>query len=472
MKDKVMEVIERYKLIEEKDNILIGLSGGPDSMALLYVLLEIKEDIDFNVLVAHVNHGVRGKEALEDEIFVKNLAKKLNLPYYSTRVNMDEYARKHKISSEEAGRILRYGFFRKVLASVGGGKIAVAHNKNDQAETLLMRFFRGTGIDGLKGMEYISGDIIRPILGIDRQEIERYLAERNIETRLDRTNLEPIYSRNRIRLELIPYIEKYYNPNIIDALWRTSMIAAIDSHFLEEYSENTFNRLIKEKKANRLVIDGNLFLEEHRSIQQRVIRKGLFHINGDLQGITNKHISDVLTLFVEKGTGREIDLPNNIIAKTSYDDFIIEKKKEVDNSHFLYKINVEDIKGEGIIKHGFSFKLLPIDKVKTNWKDKFIKYFDYDKIIGGLYIRNRRPGDRFVPYGMKGSKKIKDYFIDEKIPKEERDRIPLITDDKNILWVVGYRSSDLYKITEDTKNVLIVQFLKYEVEEDKDGKCY
>lgn len=161
---------------------------------------------------------------------------------------MDQYAKERRISSEEAGRALRYGFFRKILNKIGGGKIAVAHNKNDQAETLLMRFFRGTGIDGLKGMEYRNGDIIRPILGIEREEIEKYLLDNNFETRLDKTNLEPIYNRNRIRLELIPYIEKYFNPNIIDTLWRTSNILSIDSRFLEKYSEETYIKLVKKRK--------------------------------------------------------------------------------------------------------------------------------------------------------------------------------------------------------------------------------
>ncbi|MFS8542049.1 MAG: tRNA lysidine(34) synthetase TilS, partial [Tissierellales bacterium] len=188
MKEKVLDVIRKYNLIEDKDNILIGLSGGPDSMALLFVLLEIKEYIDFNIFIAHVNHGVRGKEALEDEKFVEELANRLNLPYFSKTVNMDEYAKIKKMSSEEAGRELRYEFFREVLSKIGGGKIAVAHNKNDQAETLLMRILRGTGLEGLKGMEYKKGDIIRPLLGIERKEIENFLKERNIEYRIDRTN--------------------------------------------------------------------------------------------------------------------------------------------------------------------------------------------------------------------------------------------------------------------------------------------
>lgn len=462
MKDKVLEVVKKYKLIEEGDNIVLGLSGGPDSMALLYVLLDIKKAIDFNIYIAHLNHGVRGKEALEDQLFVEQLAKKLGLTCYSKTVNMDEYAKKAGLSSEEAGRKLRYDFFREILDKIGGGKIAVAHNKNDQAETLIMRFFRGTGIDGLKGMEYISDDIIRPILGIEREEIERYLKKKNIETRIDKTNLEPIYNRNKIRLELIPYIEENFNSNIIDTLWRTSRICSIDSDFLEQYAQKSYNSMVKKKLKDSIILDGEKFVEEHESIQRRIIRNCILDIKGDLQGITEKHILDVLMLFLERGTGKSIDLIDNIIAKTSYDEFIIEKKYIIEQKKdYMYKLDMEGTTYIDEIGYSFNVKVLPvtdIDKIDKN--KRFIKYFDYDKIKGDLYVRNRKAGDRFVPYGMKGTKKIKDYFIDEKIPKDKRDSIPLLTDDENILWIVGYRSSELYKITPNTKRVLVVSLNK------------
>ncbi|HLR36336.1 MAG TPA: tRNA lysidine(34) synthetase TilS, partial [Tissierellales bacterium] len=212
MEGKVLETIRNYNLIDEGDQVVIGVSGGPDSMALLYILLDIKKVIPFNIYVAHVNHGVRGEAANKDEEFVRNICKDLNFPFYSIKVNMYEYAKDHNMTGEEAGRKLRYDFFKKVLKKHGRGKIAVAHNKNDQAETLIMRFMRGTGIDGLKGIPYKRGNIIRPLLEINRDEIEAYIGENKIDTRLDKTNLEPIYNRNKIRLELMPYIEENFNP--------------------------------------------------------------------------------------------------------------------------------------------------------------------------------------------------------------------------------------------------------------------
>jgi len=467
MKEKVLDVIRRYNLIEDKDNILIGLSGGPDSMALLFVLLEIKEDIDFNIFIAHVNHGVRGEEALEDEKFVEELANRLSLPYFSKTVNMDEYAKTKKMSSEEAGRELRYEFFREVLSKIGGGKIAVAHNKNDQAETLLMRFLRGTGLEGLKGMEYKKGDIIRPLLGIERKEIEIFLKERNIEYRIDRTNLEPIYGRNKIRLNLIPYIKENFNPNIIDTLWRTSEIVGIDNDFIEMQCDKIYNSVVKERLNNSIILDGNAFVSQHTSIQYRIIRNCLLEINGNLQGFTYKHISDVVFLFLERGTGKSIHLTNNIVAKTSYDDFIIERKEKEENKEFVYPLKLNSITYVKEIGYWFNIKVEPIKQleIKNINNNEFIKYFDYDKVIGNLCVRSRRSGDRFIPFGMKGSKKVKDYFIDEKIPKDKRDKIPLVVDDKNIIWVVGYRISDQYKITKNTKNVLIIEVKNQHIEE-------
>ena len=458
MKEKVLSVIREYNLIKEKENIVIGVSGGPDSMALLYVLLEIRTLLNFNIHIAHVNHGVRGEEAKNDQLFVERIAKELNLQYYTKNVNMFQYGKEKGITSEEAGRELRYGFFREVLENVGGGKIAVAHNMNDQAETLLMRFMRGTGIDGLKGMEFIYKDIIRPILGIDRKEIEAYIERNRIETVLDRTNLQPIYTRNKVRLELIPYIEKNFNPNIINTLWRMSRISDCDSKFLDDYSEMKFNIIVKKQDKHSIILNGDKFLEEDRSIQQRIIRNAILKINGSLQGISEIQISSVLNLFLTSQTGKEVHLSNDLIAKNSYGDLIIEKGIKKEEDKYLYRL---DFPGSTVLEYiGYSFHIRIInndDNFRMN-KSRNTRYFDFDMVKGNLNVRNRRDGDRFIPFGMKGKKKIKDYFIDEKVLKELRNRIPLIVDDENILWVVGYRTNELFKINSDTKRVLEISF--------------
>ncbi|MDR7855679.1 tRNA lysidine(34) synthetase TilS [Tissierella sp.] len=460
MKEKVLSTINEYNLIKENENIVVGVSGGPDSMALLYVLMDIRTSINFNLLIAHVNHGVRGEDAKNDQLFVEDIAKELNIPYYAKDVNMIEYGKEKGISSEEAGRELRYGFFREILQALGGGKIAVAHNMNDQGETLLMRIMRGTGIDGLKGMEFINQDIIRPILGIDRKEIEEYIEKNGIRTVLDKTNLMPIYSRNKVRLELIPYIQDNFNPNIINTLWRMSKIAAIDSNFLESYSEKRFNIMVKNQDKHCIILNRDMFLSEDKSIQQRIIRISILKINDSLHGISENQISSALNIFSMSETGKEVHMSNNIVAKTSYGDLIIERYKEKINNKYFYELKLSEINSCEDIGYSFNLGVFSVDHNFVMDKNKFTRYFDFDKILGKIAVRSRLNGDKFTPFGMAGTKKLKDYFIDEKVPKELRDSIPIIVDEENILWLVGYRTNENYKLTKDTKNVLVISYNK------------
>lgn len=450
----VLDNILKYNLISKGDNVVIGLSGGPDSMALLYCLYEIHKNLGFNLIAAHVNHGVRGEEALADQLFTEEICKRLNITYHTVNVDMNQYGREKGITAEEAGRELRYGFFRSLLKNAGGGKIAVAHNKNDQAETLLMRIMRGTGIDGLKGMEFKTGDIIRPLLNVSREKIEDYIRVNNIETVLDKTNLLPIYSRNKVRLELIPYIEDNFNPNIVDSLWRLSQTTSLDTDFLESYCKERYNLIVKKEQENCIIIDGVKFNGEQRSIKQRLLRLAIQNLSGDLQGFTEKHIVSTLELFTKLETGKQINLPNGLICRISYEDLIIEILNDITHDDFNYKLEV----GENYFKSlNLNLKLSIIDNYNGLHLGKDNKYFDYDKIRGNLYIRNRKYGDKFTPLGMKGSKKIKDYFIDKKIPREKRDKIPLLVDEENIIWIIGYGVSELYKVSEDTTKILMIE---------------
>lgn len=451
----VLGNILKYNLIAKKDNVVIGLSGGPDSMALLYCLYEIQKDIDFNIVAAHVNHGVRGEDALADQRFTEDVCNNLGIPYYTINVDMNKYGIEKGITSEEAGRELRYGFFRKLLKDLGEGKIAVAHNKNDQAETLLMRIMRGTGIDGLKGMEFKSGDVIRPILNISRKDIEQFIEANNIKTVLDKTNLFPIYSRNKVRLELIPYIEKNFNPNIIEALWRLSQTSKLDVEFLENYCEERYKLMVKEVQENCIIIDSDLFNSQQKGIKQRLLRMFVLKLVGNLQGFTEQHIGSILDLFTRVETGKQINLPLGLIARVSYDELIIEKDNSVLQREFNYELKMGDNYFRDL---NLKLKLSLIDNYDgLKWgKDK--KYFDLNKIRGKLYIRNRQVGDKFLPLGMGGSKKIKDYFIDKKIPRLERDKIPLLVNEEEIIWIVGHGISDRYKVDKDTTKILMIEY--------------
>ncbi|WP_066500790.1 tRNA lysidine(34) synthetase TilS [Abyssisolibacter fermentans] len=469
MEQKVYDTIVDNNLIKSGDKLVVGVSGGPDSMALLCVLKNIQKSINFTIISVHINHGIRGKEADKDEKYVKNICKQWNIPFYNKKVNMDEYAKINKMSSEEAGRELRYKFFNEILKKESANKIAVAHNKNDQAETVMMRFLRGTGIEGLKGMEFKVGNIIRPLLSIDRSLIEEYCEDNNLNPRIDKTNLQPIYGRNKIRLELIPYIENNFNKGIVNTLTRTANIMNEDNDFINKYAEEKFEKVCNKKSKNIIEIKVEEFKELHISIKSRIIRLSIEAINGNRKNIGLKHIK-IITHFIENGVaGKTHDTTMGVELLKKYDTCLIRKKEN--SLHKVIKdrnklvLNAKNYNNN--FKSDIIIEIKDIQKIDFKSNDRFIKYIDYDKIKGDLYIRNRKPGDKFVPFGMKGSKKLKDYFIDNKIPREERDNIPIIEDEKNIIWVVGYRLSDLYKVDKNTKKVILIQYITKEDLYDK-----
>ncbi len=439
------------KLINPKDTILGAISGGPDSMAMLNCLINLRDTLNFNLLIAHVNHGVRGQYAKRDQEFVRDIAKEYNIPFFTTNVDMVASGKELGISSEEAGRILRYGFFRRVLLDFGGGKISVAHNKNDQAETLIHRFLRGTGLDGLRAMDFEQGDIIRPILNISREEIEAYIERENIPYVIDHTNLETTYTRNKIRLELIPYIKENFNPNIIDTLYRLSSIASGEVEIIEEITKEKYNLLVKKTTNNSIIFKGGLFNLETQAIRKRLIRKAIETLLGNLQGVEEVHIEESLKLFEKAKTGKRIDIGRGLRARISYNDYIIELGQDEKNDLGLVNLKLGDniLEDWGII---ISLDLIPNDKIEV--KNPYNKYIDFDKLEEPLFIRPRQKGDVFSPLGMDGSKKLKDYMIDKKIPQDKRDTTPILCDKSGIIWVIGYGLSDKYKITQDTRKAL------------------
>lgn len=444
-------------LIESGDTILGAISGGPDSMAMLNCLVLLKKDLKFKLLIAHVNHGVRGEYAKRDQEFVKMVAKDYNIPYFTKNVDMVGYGKELGISSEEAGRILRYGFFREILSDYGGGKIAVAHNKNDQAETILHRIIRGTGLDGLKSMEFIKGDIIRPLLNISRKEIEDYIEQKRIKFVVDHTNLETDYTRNKIRLELLPYIKENFNPNIIDSLYRLTRIATGEIQIIEEITTEKYNLIVKSATENSIIFNGAIFKLESEAIRKRLIRKAIENISGNLHGIEEIHINDIIKLFQDAKTGKNIDISKGLRARVSYSDFIIELRNNTNPKLETKKIEI----GENVLEEFaiiISLELISADEIDFNNAD--IKYIDYDKVSGELWIRRRKSGDKFSPLGLGGSKKLKDYMIDKKIPQDKRNSIPILCDNSGIIWVIGYGLSDKYKITKETKQTLRIKLKK------------
>lgn len=452
MESKIRLNLEKLDL-REKEKLLLAVSGGPDSMAMLFAMKNLSETMGFKLFIAHVNHGVRGELALRDQMFVEKIAKEINIPFYTKNVDMVAYGKELGISSEDAGRLLRYGFFREVLSSLGGGYICVAHNKNDQAETVLLRILRGTGVEGLKAMELISGDIIRPLINVERTEIEDYIRDNKIETMLDHTNLQAIYSRNKVRLELIPYIQENFNPNIIDSLCRLSEIASWEMEIINKVVEKKFNLLVKNISSNSIIFKGDEFLSEDDSIKRKLIRRGIHHILGHLNGIQEVNVGTVLDLFNNGITGKAIHLPNNLMARISYNDYVIKTRKEEAKDPNIYKLHMGVNRIE---KLNMIVEISNVGEKDINFSDKSIKYFNKDMIHGDISIRFRADGDRFVPFGGRGTKKIKDYFIDKKIPKDKRDMTPIIVDEEKILWIVGLSIDDRVRVI-DQCNVLRIE---------------
>ena len=462
IRKRFLKFIKEKNIVKSGDKILVGLSGGPDSVCMLNLLCSIRDEEKIEVAAAHINHMLRGEEADKDEEYSKRLCESLGVRFFSKRIDINKYALETGKSSELAGREARYDFFDEIINKINFNKIATAHNANDQAETILMRIMRGTGLEGLGGIPVErEGKYIRPILFMKREEVEQYCKENNLNPHIDATNLERIYSRNKVRLDILLYMKNNFNPNIVETINRMALLLQDDNEFIEgevnkAYKDNCF------EKENGIVISKNLF-NIHSAIVTRVIRKALFKINKSNYDMEMKNIEDIIELS-NLGTNKRVDLPKDIYAENVYGDIIIRKKEYIKNklSNEL-TLNKKDILHNEVIfdEYIINFDVINNKDIKQE-NDELIKKFDYDK-INNVTIRYRKDGDRITPLGMKGSKKLKDIFIDMKIPKEKRDEIPLIQFNDDMSWIVGIKMSDKFKITKETKHILKVSVKRKEL---------
>lgn len=313
MKEKVIETIRKYNLIKDGDKAVIGVSGGPDSITLLNVLLEIKQEnlIDFDMCVCHVNHMIR-KEAVSDEEFVLDFCKKNNIECFIKRTEIEKIAKENKQGTEETGRIARYDFFNEILEKTGSNKIATAHTANDNAETVLMNIIRGSSLQGLKGIEPKRDNLIRPLIECTRNEIENYCKEKNLNPRIDKTNFENIYTRNKIRNMLIPYIEDNFNPNIIECVNRLSDLSKLENDYLEKETAYEYRNMLIEEEKDRIVLDLKLFNSQDLVIKSRVVLYTINILLGTRSGIEKKNIEDIIKLC-GNNIGNKFLIPNKKI---------------------------------------------------------------------------------------------------------------------------------------------------------------
>ena len=463
IKECVVKTIEEHNLFDAKDKVLVAVSGGADSVCLLDVLNSLKDVLDIKICVAHLNHMIRGDEADSDQLFVENLCKKFGVKCFVKKVDVPALAKNEGLTSEEAGRKARYSFFDEIRECEKITKIATAHNKNDRAETVLMRIIRGTGLDGLKGISYKREDgVVRPILDIERADIEAYLDKRQLEYCTDSTNKDNNYTRNRIRNEILPNLKENFNASIIDTLVRFSDIASQDAEFLNGYAERLFERInnpMPSKKPDALHIESLNMLEY--SIKARVIRLAAQKAMKKDIKLEYKNVSDILML-AEKETGAGIDLPDGLRVENSYGWLVFIDKNEKNDIKESFEdsfyIEVNPLKSYYVenINREIAFKLVDPRIYKKSQREILI---DYDKLDGkDLYMRNRLKGDKIVCFSDGRTKKLKNIFIDEKIERNDRDKIPLLCADDEIVAIIGSRDSENYKVTKNTERALAVEY--------------
>ncbi|NVF10970.1 tRNA lysidine(34) synthetase TilS [Anaerococcus sp. AGMB00486] len=446
--NRFLQTIRRENLINKNDTIIVGASGGPDSQFLIYLLNEIKKDYELEIILAHLNHLHR-KDAYKDEELVKKTSEDLGLKFYSDHKSMDEYAKEKSLSSEEAGRVLRYKFFERIRKKVSGNKIAIAHNMDDQAETVLMRIIRGTGIEGLRAMDYKNEFIIRPIMDFSKSEIVGYLNEEKIPYHIDYTNLEIDYTRNKIRLDIIPEIEKI-NPNFKNSLISLSNLAKSDVDILRDIEDKKLNEIIVKKDKNFISFDKKSFESLDKGLRNRILRRSISHINGNINNFSKKNLDD-FSQITRLDLGKKI-IKNDLIIYKNYKTYDLYKNTYYNKEEGLIFLNIGDIKEFSSYK--ISLHLVNKEDFKSINKKGSV-FFDYELVNLPIKIRSRRSGDSFNFYNNK-KKKLKDFFIDEKIDKNMRDKIPLVFINDKLVWIVGLRRSDDYKITHKTKKILMI----------------
>ena len=458
MLKKVANYVDKWQMLQKEDCVIVGVSGGADSVCLLFVLLELRQEIGFKIVVTHVNHGLRGEEADSDEAYVKKLCAENGLICESYFVNVESIAKNRKQSTEEAGREVRRECFAKTLQKYDGTKIALAHHQNDSAETFLFHLARGTGLKGLGGIAAVSGNVIRPLLCVDRSEIEHYLKMRGISYCTDRTNADDTYTRNRIRNRVIPYMEQNLNSKTVVHINEVMEQIRLIQDFLEEQVEFYWTRCVQTKGEGYVVLE-SAYRELPEVIQSMLLKRVLACTCGKEKDLEAIHVRALQELF-DRQAGRKLDFPYEVEAVRIYEGISLgQKKKDACFEKQEKDFCLQD--GEKEFRWGdkqISCKVLQNDKIDENSCEKSnTKWFDCDIIKDNIHFRTRREGDYITIHPDGRTQKLKSYFINEKIPLKDRDHILLVADGNHILWIVGYRLNPIYQMKKNTKHVLEIR---------------
>lgn len=453
MLSKVYKYIKEYKMIEPGETIIVGVSGGPDSMALLDILYKLQPVLGCSLVAAHLNHGLR-PEAEAEESFVNEYCDNKGISCYSCLINVKELAQRDKKSLEEAGRECRYHYFSELAGEIGASRIATAHHRDDNAETVLLNIIRGSGIKGLRGIIPVNGMIIRPLLGVNRREIENYLAENSITYCIDQSNYSNDYMRNRLRHQLLPLLKQEYNPRIVESLTQLAAIAAGENEVIEMETQRLWKSIVIKEQVGEIILNADSFKKVHPAYQHRILLQVLYKLYGG-SGWEGRDILQICNLIGKPGSNKGLRLKKGLHVNKAYNQVIFGFKPPV-KTQFKYKVEIPGQVYIQEIEQSFAFYLLERGHFCPQKGDC---YLDYARIQGELYLRSRQPGDFFSPQGMQGRKKIKDFFIDLKIPFKDRDRIPLLASSQEIYAVLGYRVSRRAAVDNSTNRILLIKTL-------------
>lgn len=457
---KVKAYIYRYRMVERGCKILVAVSGGPDSVALLHVLHVLQGELGISLHVAHLNHMFRGAESEEDALFVSRMAGRYGLPVTVKSIDVPSFCGEARLSKQVAARKARYSFLSETAGQVGASKIALAHQADDQAETILINFLRGAGITGLRGILPVrEGLYIRPLLATRRHEIERYCSDMDLPFRQDSSNVKPVYARNRVRLELIPFLEKEYNPGFVSTLLRLGEICRDEDSYLEELAGVAYEKAHLDSGAGRVALSLDELREMPVAISRRVLRRAWETLIGNQRGLSFQHVETTLDLISAGKTGARVVLPGNAAAIRRYSTLeIVKGRVKRGTPYYIYPLNVP---GYTRIPEIGRIVLASVVPKTQSQEPKQLPLtealLDYDKLPPAIFVRRRMDGDVFHPYGLASGLKLKDFLIKQKIPRENRDRIPLISTPQEIVWVCGIRVGEKWKVDKNTKRVLYLR---------------
>lgn len=449
---KIKKYIEENKLIQSGERVIVAVSGGPDSMALLHILHNLSAVLDFEIVAAHLNHGLREVAAVE-EAFVKKNCQTISVPCYSQTVQVAELAREQKTTLEDAGRNARYSYFHRLLEELDAQKIATAHHHDDVAETVLLHLLRGTGIKGLRGILPINGALIRPLLTVSKEELHDYLHNEQISFCLDQSNDDVYYLRNRIRHGLIPYLQAEFNPRIVGKLNQLALIARDENEALEKESIAYWNRIVEHEDDVTVVLNNSALTLIHRAYQRRIILQVFSRLTGE-SGWSLEDVEKVLDLTVKNGSSFTLHLKKKVRVNKSYDRMVFTTRQQ-DRVKFSYKISVPS--RVEILETEKTYVITHISKEDFKPEPGDI-YLDYDLLPETLYLRSREEGDILRPIGMSGSKKVKKFFADLKVPYYERDRIPLLAGSGHEIYAaLSLGISRMAMINSETRSILLIK---------------